>query len=68
MQKTKIYEISEAKYKPSDGKTKNLSNETVVAYNLSDAVGKYLTQAGLNSDVSVSGKLELKIELIGAQG
>ena len=66
--RTKIYEVYDAKYQPSGGKVQKLGKETVVAYNLADAVGKYLTQVRLTDASSDSGKLELKIQLIGAQG
>ncbi len=68
MQKTIIYRVYGAKYTLSGGKSQKLSDETVAGYNLADAVGKYLTLQRLDSIAPESGKLELKIEQIGAQG
>ncbi len=45
LQKTKVYRVYEAKYQPAGGKAQKLSDKTVIAYNLADAVGKYLSQS-----------------------
>lgn len=68
MQRTKIYRVYEAKYTPSGGKVQKLDADTVIANNLADAVGKYLSQVTLSGGSVESGKLELKIEQTGAQG